>query len=131
MTAYFESFRTGTNHAFQYTHAGNTQDGCVLARRQLSARETDGIFATIRYANIHVRGYKEEGPITMAFDMTVLNEPDRFPLVMDAIDRLPQTGDKGISLNHHLRDKLIEHKIYIGGSGEDMPEIRDWKWTQS
>jgi len=80
-------------------------------------------------ANIHVRGYKEEGTITTAFDMTVLNEMDRFHLVMDAIDRLPQTGSKGTYLKQKLQDKLIEHKEYIDLNGEDMPEIRNWKWS--
>ena len=78
--------------------------------------------------NIHVRGYKEEGTITTAFDMTVLNELDRFHLVMDAIHRLPQTGDDGIQLKRVLMRKLIEHKKYIEKHGEDLPEIRNWKW---
>jgi xylulose-5-phosphate/fructose-6-phosphate phosphoketolase len=78
--------------------------------------------------NIHVRGYKEEGTITTAFDMTVLNDLDRFHLVMDAIDRLPQTGDKGIALKQQLKDKLLEHKLYIDKHGQDLPEIRNWKW---
>jgi xylulose-5-phosphate/fructose-6-phosphate phosphoketolase len=78
--------------------------------------------------NIHVRGYKEEGTITTPFDMTVLNELDRFHLVMDTIDRLPKTGDKGIALKQRLKEKLIEHKQYINKYGEDMPEIRNWKW---
>ena len=81
------------------------------------------------HANLHVRGYKEEGTITTPFDMTVLNELDRFHLVMDAIDRLPQTGDKGVYLKQRLADKLIEHKEYIDRYGEDLPEIRDWKWS--
>lgn len=81
------------------------------------------------HSNIHVRGYKEEGTITTPFDMTVMNELDRFHLVMDAIDRLPQTGDKGIYLKQQLKDKLIEHKQYISKYGEDMPEVRDWKWS--
>ena len=80
--------------------------------------------------NIHVRGYKEEGTITTPFDMTVLNDLDRFHLVMDAIDRLPQTGDKGIYLKQQLKDKLIEHKQYIDKNGEDLPEIRNWKWAR-
>ncbi len=80
------------------------------------------------HGNIHVRGYKEEGTITTPFDMTVLNDLDRFHLVMDAIDRLPQTGDRGIYLKQQLKDKLIEHRQYINKHGEDMPEIRNWKW---
>jgi len=79
--------------------------------------------------NIHVRGYKEEGTITTSFDMTVLNELDRFHLVMDAIDRLPQTGDAGQRLKRTLTDKLVEHKRYIVKNGIDLPEIRDWKWA--
>ena len=80
------------------------------------------------HENIHVRGYKEEGTITTPFDMTVLNDMDRFHLVMDVIDRVPQTGDKGIALKQQLKDKRIEHKRYINKHGQDMPEIRDWRW---
>jgi xylulose-5-phosphate/fructose-6-phosphate phosphoketolase len=79
--------------------------------------------------NIHVRGYKEEGTITTPFDMTVLNDMDRFHLVIDAIDRLPQIGDEGASLKQMLWDKLLEHRQYINANGQDMPEIRNWKWT--
>jgi xylulose-5-phosphate/fructose-6-phosphate phosphoketolase len=80
------------------------------------------------HGNIHVRGYKEEGTITTPFDMTVLNDLDRFHLVMDGIDRLPQTGDKGVYLKERLKDKLFEHKQYIDKYGEDLPEIRNWRW---
>ena len=78
--------------------------------------------------NTHVRGYKEEGTITTPFDMTVLNDLDRFHLVMDSIDRLPQTGDRGIYLKQQLKQKLMEHKLHIDKYGEDLPEIRNWKW---
>ena len=78
--------------------------------------------------NIHVRGYKEEGTITTPFDMTVRNDLDRFHLVMDAIDRLPQTSDKAIYLKQQFKDKLYEHRQYINKHGEDLPEIRNWKW---
>ena len=81
--------------------------------------------------NFHVRGYKEEGTITTPFDMTVLNDLDRFHLVMDTIDRLPQTGDRGIHLKQLLKEKLIEHRQYIRKYGKDMPEILDWKWNHS
>ena len=80
--------------------------------------------------NFHVRGYKEEGTITTPFDMTVLNELDRYHLVMDVVDRLPQekTGSRGEYLKQQLHDKLIQHRSYINQYGEDMPEIRNWKW---
>ena len=79
--------------------------------------------------NIHVRGYKEEGTITTPFDMTVLNDLDRFHLAMDAIDRLPQLGSPATYAKQSLRDKLTQHREYIVENGEDMPEIRNWQWS--
>ncbi len=81
------------------------------------------------HRNIHVRGYKEEGTITTPFDMTVLNDLDRFHLVMDAVERMPQTGEKGLALTRQLTDKLVEHRQYINQYGQDMPEIRNWIWS--
>jgi xylulose-5-phosphate/fructose-6-phosphate phosphoketolase len=80
------------------------------------------------HANIHVRGYKEEGTITTPFDMTVLNDLDRFHLAMDAVDRLPQTGAAGAALQARLSARLVEHRHYIRQHGQDMPEIRNWRW---
>jgi xylulose-5-phosphate/fructose-6-phosphate phosphoketolase len=79
--------------------------------------------------HLHVRGYKEEGTITTAFDMTVLNELDRFHLALDVLDRVPRLGNTGAYLKQHLKDKLVEHKRYIEQHGEDMPEIQQWKWV--
>jgi xylulose-5-phosphate/fructose-6-phosphate phosphoketolase len=78
--------------------------------------------------NLHVRGYKEEGTTTTPFDMTVLNDLDRFHLAADAVDRVPRLQRRGGHFKQFVRNKLVEHKQYIQEHGEDMPEVRDWKW---
>ena len=78
--------------------------------------------------NVHVHGYIEEGTITTTFDMKVQNKLDRFHLVMDALKYLPQLGDKRANLIEWCKNKLIEHKEYINEYGEDLPEIKNWKW---
>jgi xylulose-5-phosphate/fructose-6-phosphate phosphoketolase len=85
---------------------------------------------TYRRANqhLHVRGYKEEGTITTAFDMTVRNELDRFHLVMDVIKHAKLTSEAAQQLKEAMEMKLIEHTNFINEHGIDMPEIRDWKW---
>jgi xylulose-5-phosphate/fructose-6-phosphate phosphoketolase len=81
------------------------------------------------HKNLHVRGYKEEGTTTTPFDMAVRNDLDRFHLVSDVIDRVPTLGSRAAHVKQLMRDKLIEHRQYIVEHGEDMPEIRDWKWS--
>ena len=80
------------------------------------------------HVNLHVRGFKEEGTTTTPFDMTVVNDLDRFHLVQDVIDRVPGLGSKVAHIKQAMRDKLVEHKQYICEHGDDMPEVRDWKW---
>ncbi|MBQ7491872.1 MAG: phosphoketolase family protein [Clostridia bacterium] len=80
--------------------------------------------------NLHVRGYQEEGTITTPFDMRVQNAIDRFHLVMDVVKNLPQLGNRGAFLLQLMRDKLVEHKQYIAQYGQDLPEIREWKWQK-
>ena len=80
------------------------------------------------HKNIHVRGYKEVGTTTTPFDMVVLNDLDRFHLVRDVIERLPQLGASAAYVAQAMRDKLIAHKAYIREKGDDMPEVKDWRW---
>jgi len=80
------------------------------------------------HENLHVRGYKEEGTTTTPFDMTVLNDMDRFHLAADVVDRVPRLQRVGAHFKQFLRDKLIDHKEYIVQVGDDMPEIKNWKW---
>jgi xylulose-5-phosphate/fructose-6-phosphate phosphoketolase len=81
------------------------------------------------HKNLHVRGYKEEGTTSTPFDMVVMNDLDRFHLVADAIDRIPLQGSHADYAKQALRDKRFEHKQYIAKYGEDMPEIRNWRWS--
>jgi xylulose-5-phosphate/fructose-6-phosphate phosphoketolase len=78
--------------------------------------------------NFHVRGYKEEGTTTTPFDMTVLNQIDRFDLALDVIDRVPSLRERGGEAREWLRNRVIEHTQYVRTHGEDMPEVRDWQW---
>jgi xylulose-5-phosphate/fructose-6-phosphate phosphoketolase len=80
------------------------------------------------HENLHVRGYKEEGTTTTPFDMTVLNDLDRFHLAGDVVDRVPKLQRVGGHFKQLLRNKLVEHKQYIRERGEDLPEIQNWKW---
>jgi xylulose-5-phosphate/fructose-6-phosphate phosphoketolase len=117
----------------------------------LSDRDFDAIFTTDRpiifnyhgypwlihrltyrrtnHDNIHVRGYKEEGTTTTPFDIAVLNDIDRFDLVADVIDRVSALKPRAGYGKQAIRDKLIEHRQYIHKYGEDMPEVREWRWT--
>ncbi|MHB1380683.1 MAG: phosphoketolase family protein [Thermoleophilia bacterium] len=83
------------------------------------------------HPHLHVRGYKEEGTTTTPFDMAVLNDLDRFDLVLDVLERVPEASadaDKADGLRQHMLDKLDEHQHYIVEHGVDLPEVRDWKW---
>jgi len=81
------------------------------------------------HKNLHVRGYKEEGTTTTPFDMVVMNDLDRFHLVADVVDRVPRLRQRAAYVRQYVRDRLIDHKQYIRTHGEDMPEVRDWKWV--
>jgi xylulose-5-phosphate/fructose-6-phosphate phosphoketolase len=80
------------------------------------------------HKNLHVRGFKEEGTTSTPFDMVVMNDLDRFHLVADVIERVPALGPRAAYAKQAIRDKLLEHRQYINKHGEDMPEIRNWKW---
>ncbi|MGO9602240.1 MAG: phosphoketolase [Candidatus Binataceae bacterium] len=80
------------------------------------------------HPNLHVRGYIEEGTTTTPFDMVVLNRMDRFSLVNEVIDRVPMLAEKAAYAKQAIRDRLYDHKTYIARHGDDMPEIRDWRW---
>ena len=112
--AFDELFTTNKPVIFAY-------HGYPLLIHRLTYRRTN-------HENMHVRGYKEEGTTTTPFDMTVLNDLDRFHLFGDVIDRLPQLESSAAYARQFIRDKLFEHRQYITTHGEDLPEIRDWKW---
>ena len=95
--------------------------GYPLLIHRLTYRRTN-------HHNLHVRGYKEEGTTTTPFDMVVLNDLDRFHLVAAVIDRVPTLGLGAAGVLQEIQGKLLEHKAYINQHGEDMPEIRNWKW---
>ncbi|MBW6452425.1 MAG: phosphoketolase family protein, partial [Methyloprofundus sp.] len=80
------------------------------------------------HANIHARGYKEEGTTSTPFDMVVMNDLDRFHLVLDVVKRVPSLRHRAVYVQQMMRDKLIDHQQYVRQHGDDMPEIRDWKW---
>jgi len=80
---------------------------------------------------MHVRGYKEEGTTTTPFDMVMLNDLDRFHLVMDVIDRVPGLAHRAASLRQHMMDERLRARAYTREVGDDMPEVRDWVWPGS
>jgi xylulose-5-phosphate/fructose-6-phosphate phosphoketolase len=80
------------------------------------------------HRNIHVRGYIEEGTTTTPFDMVVLNDLDRFHLVMDVLDRVEDLGSRAARLHQHMLDKRTQHTAWTRAYGEDLPEVRDWTW---
>src|SRR5439155_20431418 len=78
------------------------------------------------HANLHVRGYIEEGTTTTPFDMVMLNDVDRFHLVMDVIDRVPQLGSHAALLRQEMGDERLRHRVYTTEVGDDAPDVRDW-----
>jgi xylulose-5-phosphate/fructose-6-phosphate phosphoketolase len=83
------------------------------------------------HANLHVRGYKEEGTTTTPFDMVMLNDLDRFHLVMDVIDRVPQLADRAGHVRQAMVDARARARAWTREHGEDMPEVRDWTWPHA
>jgi len=83
------------------------------------------------HENLHVRGYKEEGTTTTPFDMAVLNDLDRYHLVIDVIDRVPGLGTRCAHVKQDMRDMLVEHNQYICEHGDDLPAVRDWVWPRA
>ena len=96
--------------------------GYPLLIHRLTYRRTN-------HHNLHVRGYKGLGTTTTPFNMVVMNNLDRFHLAADVIDHLPHLGSKGANIKQYIRNKLLDHKAYIEMHGEDLPEIRNWKWN--
>ena len=78
--------------------------------------------------NLHVRGYQEEGTTTTPFDMVMLNDLDRYHLVMDVIDRVPGLGERAAALRQEMADQRLRHRAFTREHGEDPPEVRDWRW---
>jgi xylulose-5-phosphate/fructose-6-phosphate phosphoketolase len=83
------------------------------------------------HANLHVRGYKEEGTTTTPFDMVMLNDLDRFHLVVDVIDRVPGVGERAAWLRQEMLDKRLRYRAWTREHGEDHPDVRDWVWPFS
>ena len=80
------------------------------------------------HKNLHVRGYKEEGTTTTPFDIVMLNDLDRFHLVIDVIDRVPGLGERAAHLRQRMVDERLRHRAYTRETGDDMPDVRDWAW---
>jgi xylulose-5-phosphate/fructose-6-phosphate phosphoketolase len=78
--------------------------------------------------NFHVRGYMEEGTTTTPFDMVMLNDLDRFHLVMDVIDRVPELAERAAHLRQEMADERLRHRAYTREVGDDPPDVRDWTW---
>lgn len=87
------------------------------------------IYKRVNASNFHVHGFREEGSTTSPFDMVVVNNLDRFHIVSNVIDRVPGLASKAAYVKQMLRDKLVEHSRYIREYGQDMPEVRNWRWS--